>query len=108
LARDDIDVNSKDECSRSPLSFAAENGHLEVTKLLLARDDIDVNSKDNRGQSPLAYAGHSEIVQLFKARTTTGLSSLNDVVASRATMFSSYPRSDGMQYSFDAPRTCII
>jgi len=109
LAQHDIDVNSKDEYSHSPLLYATQYRHLEVMKLLLARDDIDVNSKDNWGLQPIAYAGGcSKIVELFGARTTTGLSSPNDIVASLATMSSSYPRNDGMQYSFDALRTWII
>jgi hypothetical protein len=36
-----------DEGSHSPLSYVAENEHLEVMQLLLAQDDIKVISKDN-------------------------------------------------------------
>ena len=56
-------MNSKDWYGRSPLSYVAENGHLEGTKLLLAQEGIDVNSK---GQLPIAYSARdSEIVQLL-------------------------------------------
>jgi Ankyrin repeats (3 copies) len=37
---------SQDFLSRTPLHWAAENGHDTVVKLLLAWDDIDVNVKD--------------------------------------------------------------
>ena len=102
-------MNLKDRNGCSPLSYAAINGHFQVTKLLLEREDVDVTSKDNKGQLPLAYAaGHSEVAQLLVMQTTVGQSSPNDIVASPATMSSSYPQSDGMQYFFDTWRTFVM
>jgi ankyrin repeat protein len=40
LARDDVEVNSKDPYGGTPLLRAAANGHEAVVKLLLARDDV--------------------------------------------------------------------
>ena len=64
-----FDVDSKDDDGRTPLSWAAENGHSEVVKLLLEKEGIDLDSKDiEYGQTPLSWAaenGHSEVVKLL-------------------------------------------
>ena len=56
---------------RTPLSWAAENGHLEVVRLLLATGKAEVDSKDNNyGRTPLSWAaenGHLEVVRLLLA-----------------------------------------
>ena len=51
------DVESKDRhYGRTPLSWAAENGHEAVVKLLLEKG-ADVESKDQTyGQTPLSWA----------------------------------------------------
>jgi ankyrin repeat protein len=41
-----IDLNSKDNDGRTPLSWALRNGYEAVMKLLLAKVGIDLNSKD--------------------------------------------------------------
>ncbi len=51
-----------------PLGVAAQEGHLEMVKMLLARDDVDVNETDpeRRYRTPLMEAarnGHSEVVR---------------------------------------------
>ena len=66
-------ADSKDSKGRTPLSYAAQYGHSEVTKFLLARDDVDVSSKDKDDQSPLSYADLYGIVMLqHKGQSTTG------------------------------------
>jgi ankyrin repeat protein len=58
----------KDSNSRTPLSWAATNGHMGVVKLLL-RQDIVLDSKDSRyGRTPLSWAvkhGHQAVVKLL-------------------------------------------
>lgn len=36
--------NAKDSAGRTPLSWAAENGHIEVVQLLLETKEVDVNT----------------------------------------------------------------
>lgn len=52
---DGVSVNLKDSEGRTPLHWAVDRGHLEVTELLVCRN-ADVNAKDNDGQTPLHYA----------------------------------------------------
>ncbi|KAK0472466.1 hypothetical protein IW261DRAFT_1570822 [Armillaria novae-zelandiae] len=51
-----------------PLGLAAQEGHLDMVKMLLARDDVDVNQTDpeRRYRTPLMEAarnGHPEVVR---------------------------------------------
>ncbi|KAE9587250.1 hypothetical protein Lal_00004777 [Lupinus albus] len=50
-----VSVNLKDSEGRTPLHWAVDRGHLDVTELLVGKD-ADVNAKDNDGQTPLHYA----------------------------------------------------
>jgi len=63
------EVDTKDSRrGQTPLSWAAENGHLEVVRLLVATGKSEVDSKDNSGWTPLSWAaenGHLEVVRLL-------------------------------------------
>jgi ankyrin repeat protein len=61
------DVDSKDMGGRTPLSWAARNGHEAVVTLLLEKG-ADVHSKDKDGRTPLSWAagnGHEAVVKLL-------------------------------------------
>jgi ankyrin repeat protein len=51
-----VDVDSKDESGRTPLSWAAEKGRGPIVKMLLDIGKVDVDSKDNDGRTPLSWA----------------------------------------------------
>ncbi|PSS32982.1 Acyl-CoA-binding domain-containing protein [Actinidia chinensis var. chinensis] len=50
-----VQVNLKDSEGRTPLHWAVDRGHLNITEFLV-RKNADVNAKDNEGQSALHYA----------------------------------------------------
>ncbi|KAG4427282.1 hypothetical protein IFR05_017235 [Cadophora sp. M221] len=63
-----INGDFEDEDGRTPLSHAAEEGRVEVVKLLLATDGVNPTSEDHCGQTPLSHAaekGHEEVVKLL-------------------------------------------
>ena len=52
------------------LSWAAQNGHEAVVKLLLETGRGDVDSKDDYNQTPLSWAarhGHEAVVKLLQS-----------------------------------------
>ncbi|KAK2038173.1 ankyrin [Colletotrichum somersetense] len=51
-----VDVDSRDRNNRSPLSWAAENGHKSVVKMLLDTGKVEVESRDTRGRTALFWA----------------------------------------------------
>ena len=67
-----IRADSKDSYGRTPLSYAAWNGHEAVVKLLLEKG-AELETKDKvYGQTPLSYAawnGHEAVVKLLQTST---------------------------------------
>jgi len=70
LVEDGVDVNSQDGFGRTPLHWAAWNGHREVAELLLSQG-AQVDAQDEDNETPLhwaAFNGHTETVQLLLAQ----------------------------------------
>ena len=64
-------MDLKDESGRTPLLWAAMNGHETVVRLLIERDDVDVNAEDSDGKTPLLWAAnnrHEAVVRLLIER----------------------------------------
>jgi len=56
---------------RTPLSYAAEDGHEAVVLLLVEQEDVKADSKGVNGRTPLSYAaevGHEAVVRLLAER----------------------------------------
>eukprot|EP00808_Paulinella_micropora_P017781 g8819.t1 len=69
------DINSTDKSLRSPLSLAAQGGHLKLVQFLTSCLDSDQVAVDKNLSSPLIQAasnGHLEVVQLL-SRVLIGL-----------------------------------
>jgi hypothetical protein len=67
-------VDTKFRYDRTPLSFAADRGHVEVAKLLLERGANPKSADTFYGMTPLTAAaskGHTEIVRLLMAKGAT-------------------------------------
>jgi hypothetical protein len=68
LLTNGAEPDSRDSNDRTPLSWAAEQGHEKVVKLLLDRRDVTVDSKDCLGRTPLLWAakhGQEAVVRLL-------------------------------------------
>ncbi|CRG92276.1 Kinase D-interacting substrate of 220 kDa [Talaromyces islandicus] len=66
LIADGNDLDLKDTHGRTPLSYAAENGHESTVLLLLESGHIDANSVDANNRTPLSWAveyGHRQAVR---------------------------------------------
>ncbi|KAH0551528.1 hypothetical protein GP486_007254, partial [Trichoglossum hirsutum] len=70
LLKNGYNPDLQDSYRRTPLSWAAENGHEAVVKLLLATEKVDVDFKDRGGRTPLSRAaegGYEAVVKLLLA-----------------------------------------
>jgi len=67
-----VNPDSSSKSGRTPLSWAAGNGHEGIVKLLLGRKDVNPDTPDTeRGRTPLCWAagsGHEGIVKLLLGR----------------------------------------
>ncbi|KAI9783411.1 MAG: hypothetical protein M1839_003946 [Geoglossum umbratile] len=80
LAKDEVDINSKDsEFGWTALSWAAGKGHEAVVKLLLAKHGVDINSKDSKyGQTALSWAaerGQEAVIKLLLTKDRVDINS---------------------------------
>ena len=65
-----VDVNTKDKHDRTPLWWAARNGHAGTVRTVLGTGLVDCESPDTSGQTVLAVAaanGHSEVLEILLA-----------------------------------------
>ena len=65
-----VNPNAEDNYGSTPLDRAAQEGHVEIVKILLERG-ANPNAKDNKGSTPLhnaAQEGHDEIVKILLER----------------------------------------
>lgn len=62
----------KDRNGRTPLSWAAEHGTLEVAKPLLKTGQVDIESRDKIGQTPLSRAAKYGSLEVARLLLDTG------------------------------------
>jgi len=69
LDHEGVNPDQPDKDGRTPLWWAACNGHEEVVKILLGRDDINPDKSDKDGKTPLDRAtegGHGGVIALLQ------------------------------------------
>jgi ankyrin repeat protein len=60
LAKDNIELDSKDKDKQTPLSWASQVGWSAVIEMLLATGQVDPDAKDTNGRTALSWvAGRS-------------------------------------------------
>jgi len=65
------DINGKDFLGRTPLVWAANNGHEGVVKILLGREEVNPDKPGSNGRTPLSFAagrGHEGVVKVLLGR----------------------------------------
>lgn len=63
-----VDIDSRSDEGRTPLSYAASNDDADMLQLLLDTNKVEVDSRDNAGRTPLAHAardGNTAAVELL-------------------------------------------
>ena len=56
LGLENVDADGPENKGRTPLSYAAEEGHEGVVKMLLEREEVGPGKPDNHGRTPLLHA----------------------------------------------------
>ena len=64
---DNVEVNTKDDHGRLPLSYATKHVNQVVVKILVAWDDVEVDTKDDHGRSPLSYTAEHGIRRWWRS-----------------------------------------
>ena len=80
LSQREWNMELKDDCAWTPLSWAAEAGHEAVVRQLIERGDVNINTKDTNRHTPLslaAGAGHEAVVRLLVERSDVDIDSKN-------------------------------
>eukprot|EP01084_Bolivina_argentea_P309905 536096_1 len=66
LLQNGADPNSTSYQGVSPLNMAAEEGHLEVVRVLLSHSDTDIDYQDLEGVTPLYIACQQNDIEIVK------------------------------------------
>ncbi|CAG8890062.1 unnamed protein product [Penicillium egyptiacum] len=70
-------IDGRDNSGRTPLSWAAGNGHVTVVKLLLDTGKADASAKDKLGRTPLWLAAEKCYAPIVKLLLDTGKADIN-------------------------------
>ena len=71
LEWEEVNPDKPDDNGRTPLLYAAWDGHERVVEILLGREEVDPSRPDNSGQTPISFAsgeGHNRVTALLQSR----------------------------------------
>jgi len=71
LEREDVTPDTADKDGRTPLLWAARNGHWDIVVALLGRKDVAPDAKNKSGRTPLSWAAirwHEGLVGMLLER----------------------------------------
>lgn len=77
-----FDPNSRDSYNRTPLSWAAKNGHEAVVRLLISTGKVEIDSRDKNNRTPLSLAaknGHEAVVKVLLSTGQVKVDSRDDL-----------------------------
>lgn len=77
VASSDMDIDPKDATGKTPLTWAAINGHFAIIELLLNSGRVNINSRDRNGRTPLSWAAESGFEASVKAILEIGQVDIN-------------------------------
>jgi ankyrin repeat protein len=77
LLEKDVNSSSKDNTGRTPLSYAAKNGHEMVVMTLLSNNCVDPDTEDCYGATPLSIAVRNCRTEIVKLLLGTGCVDFN-------------------------------
>ena len=78
LLEEGAEPDSQDKHWRTPLSWAAEEGHASIVKLLLSRDDLAADPQDDYRSTPLYFAAvrrEEAMIRLLLSRDDVAVNS---------------------------------
>jgi len=91
LEREDVSPNSADKGYRTPLSWAAGDGHGDIVEMLLEREDVAPGTADKYDGTPLSWAARNWCGGIMEMLLGRGIALLTLLTKKAEHLFSGQP-----------------